>query len=448
MTGVAALTVYAGLLALLAAGVIFRPPTALSAVGCIYGLKQWGQSTNGWLAAHPPATNLAIGVLVLCAIATAGMRGRCVLCRIPKVTWAIMALLLYAFVTLAWTPRVDIAGQIWVQAYPYLLTFIVLVPLVLHEPEDFRIALSWFVLAGGILVCVLLFLGHWGDRGLSLGTTSLEQETNPLALAGLGGSAAAAAMLLRSRRGGLLFWGFRLVVVGASLVLIVKSESRGQLIASMVAMLLMLPFSVKIGSLRGIVVAMIGCVAIGVALQFGFSSVVSRENSDRWSETTQTADAAVRLSMVEKLLDAWRTGGSTTMVLGLGNSASYDPNLNGIYPHNVPMEVLGEEGIVGFALYVTIFTCALTALLQAILASAGNPENRSTVAALGGSFLFFAMLTFKQGNMLASVEFFMYTILLARLARALREARLARPADAVPRASAGFPVPPFPNLMR
>ncbi len=447
MTGVAALTIYAGLLALLAVGVIVRPPTALSAVGCIYGLKQWGQSTNGWLAAHPPATNLAIGVLVLCAIATAVMQGRCVLCRIPKVTWAIVALLLYAFATLAWTPRVDIASQIWGQAYPYLLTFIVLVPLVLHEPEDFRTALSWFVMIGGVLVCVLLVLGHWGDRGLSLGTTSLEQETNPLALAGLGGSAAAAAMLLRSR-GGLLFWGFRLVVAGASLVLIVKSESRGQLIAALAAMLVMLPFSVKIGSLRGIVVAVVGCVAIGFALLFGFANEVSRDQTDRWSQTSQSADAAVRLSMVEKLLDAWRAGGSTTMMLGLGNSASYDPNLNGIYPHNVPMEVLGEEGIVGFALYVTIFTSALAALLQAILASAGNPENRSTVAALGGSFLFFAMLTFKQGNMLASVEFFMYTILLARLARALREARRAGPAHAVPRKAEGLPTPLLPNLMR
>jgi len=68
LSGIAALSVYAGVLALLAIGVIVRPPTALAAVCCIFGLKQWGQATNGWLAANPPATNLAIGVLVLCAI--------------------------------------------------------------------------------------------------------------------------------------------------------------------------------------------------------------------------------------------------------------------------------------------------------------------------------------------------------------------------------------------
>jgi hypothetical protein len=384
-------------------------------------------------------------VLVLCAIATSAIRGRCVLCNIPKVTWFILTLLLYSLLTLAWTPRLDIAGEIWLTAYPYTLTFIVLVPLVLQEPEDFRAALTWLVVIGGLLVFVLLVFGHWGDRGLSLGATSMEQETNPLALAGLGGSVAAAAMLLRPRRGGVLALALRLAVVGASLILIVKSESRGQLIASLAAVLLMLPFSIKIVSLRGIVLATAGCIAVGLALQFGFTHVVSREQTDRWSQSTQSADAEVRLSMVEKLLDAWRQGGGTTMLLGLGNSASYDPNLNGIYPHNVPMEILGEEGLVGFLLYVIIFMCALGSLLRAIIASAGDQENRSIVAAVGGSFLFFAMLTFKQGNMLASVEFFMYTTLLARLARGLGA---KHPAEPTTDQAVAVALPLYPNMMR
>ena len=445
MSGAAALAIYAGVLALLAVGVILRPPTAFTAVSCIFGLKQWGQATNGWLAAHPPATNLAIGVLVVVAIITAAARGRCVLCHIPKITWLILALLLYCLASLAWTPRADLAGQVWLQEYPYLLTFIILVPLVLREPEDFRIALRWFVVIGGLLVFVLLVFAQWGDRGLSLGTRSMEEETNPLALAGLGGSVAAAAMLLRARWGGVLSWALRLAVVGAGLVVIVKSESRGQLMAAVAAMLLMLPFAIKIGSWRGITFALVGCVAVAVALQYGFANMVSRDQTDRWSESTQSADAEVRLSMVEKLLDAWSQGGGPTILLGLGNSASYDPNLNGIYPHNVPMEVLGEEGLVGFALYVSLFVSALAALLQAIIASAGDQEHRSIVAAMGGGFLFFAMLTFKQGNMVSSVEFFMYAILIARLAGALRQ---ARPVSAPASAPEGLSLPLFPNMMR
>jgi O-antigen ligase len=445
MTGAAALSVYAGLLALPAIGVIVRPPTAFAAVSCIYGLKQWGQSTNGWLAAHPPATNIAIGVLVLCAIVTTAVRGGCVLCRVPKITWAIFALLLYSLLSLQWTPRPDIAAGIWSDSYPYLLTFLVLVPLVMHETEDFRIALTWFVFVGGLLVFVLLIFGNWGLRGLSLGTRSFEEETNPLALAGLGGSLAAAAMLLRLRWKGIVALLFRLAVVGASLVLIVRSESRGQLIAAIAAMTLMLPFSVKIQSLRGIMVAIVGCAVVAVALQYGFSKMVAREDTQRWSQATSSADAAVRLSMVEKLLDAWNTGGGATTLLGLGNSASWDPNINGIYPHNVPMEVLGEEGLVGFALYAIIFIATLVALLRALVAAAGQQENRSVVAALGGGFVFFALISFKQGNMVGSVEFFMYAMLIARLQRALSttDATASAPADAQ-----SILLPLYPNMMR
>lgn len=444
MTGIAALSIYAGLLALLAIGVLVRPATAFSAVSCIYGLKQWGQSTNGWLAAHPPATNLAIGVLVLCAIVAAAARGRCVLCRIPKITWLIFGLLLYSLLSLAWTPRLDLAEQIWRDGYPYLLTFIVLVPLVLQEPEDFRLALQWLVVVGGLLVFVLLVLGHWGERGLSLGTTSMEQETNPLALAGLGGSVAAAAMLLRMRLGGIIVWGLRLAVVGASLVLIIKSESRGQLIAVVAAMLVMLPFSVKISSWRGMAIVIVGCAAIGATLLYSFSNMTSRENTERWSQSTQSADAEVRVSMVEKLLSAWGQSGGTILG-GLGNSASWDPDINGIYPHDVPMEVLGEEGLIGFALYLAILTNALRALLSALIATARDPRNRSSVAALGGGFLFFTLISLKQGNMLGSVEFFMYAILLARLADGLKQTQVA---EVIPQHARIAALPLFPNLMR
>ena len=126
--------------------------------------------------------------------------GEFAIARFSRIYPLYLALLVYSLLSLEWTPRLDIAGPIWVSSGPYLLTFVVLVPLVLHETEDFRAALSWLIVVGGILVFVLLVFGTWGLRGLSLGAHSAEQETNPLALAGLGGSVAAAAMLLHPQR--------------------------------------------------------------------------------------------------------------------------------------------------------------------------------------------------------------------------------------------------------
>jgi hypothetical protein len=444
MSGALALAVYGGLLALLALGVLLRPPTAFAAVSCIYGLKQWGQSTNDWLASHPPATNIAVGVLVLCAIVTAAARGRCVLCNIPRITWLVFGLLLYSLASLLWTPRPDIAGLIWVQSYPYLLTFVVLVPLVVNDLEDFRTALSWLLVVGGLLVVVLLVFGHWGLRGLSLGTHSIEEETNPLALAGLGGSIAVTALLLRPRRMVLTAWLLRLAVVGASLLLIVRSESRGQLVAVLAAMLMMLPLAVRLTSLRGFVAATVGSLVVVLALSFGFSRFIGVQDADRWSQSTGSSDAGVRFQMVDKLLELWSQSG-TSVVFGLGNSASWDPDINGIYPHDVPLETLGEEGVLGFALYATIVLCAIGALIRAAVATTGREDDRSIVAAAGGGFLFFLFVSLKQGNMIGSVEFFMYAMLLARLARSLT---LPQPVDSRPPVAPEMPLPVFPNLLR
>ncbi|MDB6102088.1 MAG: hypothetical protein JWO52_2087 [Gammaproteobacteria bacterium] len=442
MSGVIALSVYGGLLAVLALGALLRPPSALAAVLCIYGLKQWGQSTNAFLAAHPPLTNIAVGVLVLCALVATAARGRCILCDIPKVTWAVLALLLYSLLSLLWTPRPDIAKPIWVDAYPYLATFVMLVPLVIHETEDLRVALNWLLVVGGALVLVLLIFGHWGLRGLSLGTSSLEQETNPLALAGLGGMVAAAAMLLRPRRISFLTWPLRLALVGAGLLLIVRSESRGQLVAVLAAMLVMLPFSAKFTSVRGVTAAIVGCVVVVVALNYAFSMFsAGHEDAQRWSQSTNTADAAVRFEMVGKLLSASSQSGGTVL-FGLGNSASWDPDINGIYPHNVPMEVLGEEGVVGFLLYLAICVSALSALVRALLSS--NERDRPVVAASGAGFLFFLLVSLKQGNMIGSVEFFMYAILLVRLSRAVTRAGHASDASV----ETQVPRPVFHNILR
>ena len=444
MSGAVALMIYFAMLGVLTVGAFLRPPTALAAVNCIFGLKQWGQSTNAWLAQHTPVTNIIVGALVLCAIVSATARHRCFLCHIPKVTWVICALLLYSLSSLAWTPRPDLAAPLWAQSYPYMVTFIVLVPLVVHDTDDLRAALNWLVVLGGFLTLLLLIFGHWGTRGLMLGANSMEEETNPLALAGLGGSVAVTAMLLRPRRLSRLMWPLRLLVTGAALLLIVRSGSRGQLLAVVIAILAMLPVSLRMTSLNGMISAATGALVVAASLGYGYSQYIAGHDVERWSRSNSAADTTVRFQMVNKLLATWQTDGPSVL-FGLGNSASWDPKINGIYPHNVPMEVLGEEGLVGFALYLVVCGNAIVALFRAARASMTRGDDRTVVAALGAGFLFFLFISFKQGNMLGSVEFFMYSILMARLTIPLQQSARAGLAPAEARLP---PVAPFQNLMR
>jgi O-Antigen ligase len=417
MTGSSSLVVYGALLALLAVGTIIRPAVALAAVTCIFGLKQWGQSTNAWLAQHSPLTNIAVGILVLAAIGTTAVRGRCILCNIPRITWYVLALFIYALLSLAWTPRPDLALTQWANAYPYLITYIVLAPLVVQETADFRSALHWTVGVGGLLVIALLAFGHWGDRGLIIASGVQEEETNPLALAGLGGSVATAAMFLRTYRISLLTWALRLALVGASLLLIVKSGSRGQLVASVAALLIMLPVAYRIFSLQGVATAVIGSIVVGVTVAYGLSEFVDL-GDERWTQARSVADANGRIAMISTLLSEWQKNPGT-MLFGLGNSAAYDPALIGIYPHDVPLETLGEEGVVGFLLYVAIVLESLIAVVRASRAARDSTESRGLVGALSSGLLFFFLISLKQGNMIGSVEFFLYAVLLGRLAQSL-----------------------------
>jgi hypothetical protein len=63
------LGLYAVLIGSLAIGVLVRPALAITAVACVFGLKQWGQLTVPWLAQHSTFTNVATGCMVLAALA-------------------------------------------------------------------------------------------------------------------------------------------------------------------------------------------------------------------------------------------------------------------------------------------------------------------------------------------------------------------------------------------
>jgi hypothetical protein len=106
------------------------------------------------------------------------------------------------------------------------------------------------------------------------------------------------------------------------------------------------------------------------------------------------------------------------------------------------MEVLVEECVVGFLLYLAICVSALSALVRALLSS--NERDRPVVAASGAGFLFFLLVSLKQGNMIGSVEFFMYAILLVRLSRAVTRAGHASDASV----ETQVPRPVFHNILR
>jgi hypothetical protein len=422
---------------------LWRPSVSVAAVLCIYGLKQWGQATSAWLAAHGLFTNFAIGAVVLTALAIRMLRGKCVFCNVRQGTWAVIALYAYAFFSLLWTPRPDLALNMWAVAYPYVTAAVLLAPLAIQDSDDLYQSYFALLIMGGVLVFALLLFAKWGDRGVLISGGAAELETNPLAIANLGGAVASAALFLRTRSLPVLSWIVRLVVVAAALALIVKSGSRGQLVATLATLILMMPVAFQISHVRGLVPMFIAMAVIFCAAEYSAENFIRRDD-DRWSQTDATGAASERWRMNQAVLEHWAQSPGSVL-FGLGNSAAYDPNILGGYPHDVPLETLGEEGVVGFIIYLSINGLALRGLLRGMRLTKDDTGSRRLLAVAGANFVFSLITTLKEGNMVGSAEFFMAAIILARMPELLTAA--AQPA----RAAGNEAVPArtvFANIMR
>jgi O-antigen ligase len=151
--------------------------------------------------------------------------------------------------------------------------------------------------------------------------------------------------------------------------------------------------------------------------------------------------------MVTALLRAWSES-ATSVLFGLGNSAAFDPAIAGFYPHNVPLEILGEEGLLGFALYLVLLAMVVSAACVGLRRAGDDLRQRGLVAAAVASVIFAWLVTLKQGNAIGSVAFFMYAILLCRVGAVPSPASDAPSGTQAMQPALPGPAAAFPNLMR
>jgi len=445
------LVTYTSILLGLLVGTWIRPAVGLAAVLSLYGLKQWGQSSTALLSEYRQFTNYAVFALCIIGVVRAAGRRGCVVCGLSTSAWLVLVLYLYALLSIIWAPDLATSLDQWVITAPYILTITLLAPLLIDDLDDARKAFLATAFAGAALCLLALLFGHWGDRGLVLfGHEALQDdyniykyETNPLALSTLAGTVFVIASLSLSRPNGLLMRLFALVCIPSSLVVILKSGSRGQLVASILSVLVALPISFKprdgrsVAGLTAAAGSILGLVCLGISF-VDFTS-------GRWSNDRASQDLAGRFEMAQRLLGA-STSHFLTTVFGLGNSSSF--KVVGIYPHITGLEVLAEEGLVGALLYAAVLYLAFRSVRRISRQPELSAGGRNALAILTALFVFELVLSWKQGSLLFSVYVFAYAILLSRL-ESPSPSPSAASSLAAARADAneGALARPFPNLL-
>src|SRR5271154_4290108 len=189
------LITYSSILLALFLGTWWRPSVGLGAVLCLYGLKQWGQSSTALFAEYRQFSNFAVFAICLIGVIRAARKRSCVFCAMPATAKLVGLLHIYAFLTISWAPDPWTSLDQWIGSAPYLITITLLAPLLLTELDDTRTAFIATALAGASICILAIGFGHWGDRGLVVfghgnyqdDLNIYRYQTNPLALSTMAG---------------------------------------------------------------------------------------------------------------------------------------------------------------------------------------------------------------------------------------------------------------------
>ena len=391
-----------------------EPSVAVAGVVVMFALEQWAQASSFFFVQYGTLINYYCGSLVVAALCLKFFRNGRILRPIHPVLLPIALLFLYSLLSISWSIDPETAYAVWSSQWPYMVTVILLAPLLLLEIEDFNSFMRATLVIGTILVAFLFFTGNWQNRVLVIPTGISTTFGNPLAIAEVTGAVAFAAVYYQpanmTRIWSVARWGIGLLC----LALIVRSGSRGQLIGTALGIILVWPIAYRIKNVSGYFSISVLSLAIASVSLWAISTY--GEGDIRWTPDQIDGVIIGRLENNLVMLSQWAN--SNQILFSLGNSASYE--LLGIYPHNVPIEILTEEGFVGISMFLVCILMAATAGHRAIKLCRTRPDLRRILAFLVALIVLAFTLLLKQGSLVTSLNFFMFLVILGRFERVLR----------------------------
>ncbi|MCA9215692.1 MAG: hypothetical protein KDB27_21655 [Planctomycetales bacterium] len=400
---------------------IKHPAIMVAAAFCVYGFEQWAQVKMPFFVVNSTFLNFYVGVLTLLGVGLVALRGHNPLNPFPNGVKLVYAMYIYAYVSILWSTNTTQSLVIG-QAYaPYIASSVFLAPLLVYRDSDYKRAFMGTILMGSVIMLMLILgtrIHDWGrtiviehDVKVLDKAGEYTDRLSPLAVAEMGAQVGL-LILLMNFKGIQRVWSLiRWPVVFAGLYLIVRSGSRGQLMAVFAVAVAFYGASKSKSKAGGAAKAI-----IGLALFAGLTVVVmsALDAFDRWNVEKMSSEfQETRFSMAGQLFTYWFTR-PQRWIFGLGGAASWDPDIIGSYCHVQPVEVLCEFGAVGFVMYATIIIMVIMSWLNTIKIYKGDPSKRGMSVAMAALFAFSFILSLKQGAFIGTPSFGLTAILLFR----------------------------------
>ena len=391
------------------------PGIALVGLFCMFSVEQWAQSQSTFFIEQPIIINALFAMITGFALAVRVMRSELRHEPYPLGAVLVMILFFYAMVSTNWTDdSVDIQ-ELWTGWAPYVVVQVLIAPLLVAAPKDLTRIFGIQIFVGGIFAALIILGTEFAGRKVILGDdTSL--VGNPLAIAESAGITIMCAILVpRLFRGDVLL---KLLICGVCMFAIIKSGSRGQLIALAFALIVAFPVTHSVRNPKIVVGSALVVLFLAYLTMLGLELFWS--DSGRYTGASMADDYQERIDMISRLMSAWLAS-PASIIFGLGNSSSFDMSINGYYPHFVPVEILCEEGLIGAFLYTWMLAIVIREAIYVGIRKKLPRDESAGLAILVGIIVYMFMISLKQGSLLGSTTFFMSVILFMRSVAYVRQ---------------------------
>ncbi|HEY6563291.1 MAG TPA: hypothetical protein VIY86_02240, partial [Pirellulaceae bacterium] len=265
---------------------IRRPGSVLGAVISFYAIEQWSQANSSFFVYHPTIINYALGALIVWALAFTWVKHGNPLRRISIISWATYVLLGLAYISYLWSNDPVTTRFVFGAYLHYLITYTVLLPLVFTDRRDIRDG-AVAALAVGVPILAMVYFGTVvGFRLVEFQDVVFDRwgkahaGGNPLAIGSFGGSVIIVAMALRFRGLSQYLQFARWAVLPLGLLVVFRSESRGQLAATILCVVAVYMLNFGRQKFRQIVGLGFAVIMIYLVISLTLPNVVYVE---RWS---------------------------------------------------------------------------------------------------------------------------------------------------------------------
>ena len=382
----------------------------------LYAMEQFLQASHPFFLRNGKLLNFGIVGVAAFGLVAAFSAGKIKKMQFTRAHawWFVLMILVCLSVTWAIDPRESFSRL--KSASPYIIGFALIGPFCAFDDVELDRAFKYMIWLGAVVLPGLLFTG-FGARSVVIAydyAKGQNIEGNPLAVGAFAGYVVVAcAFSIYAHKSNMFVSLFKAGLAILGLFVIVRTGSRGQLIGVVLSCMIWLPLTMKMALKKSTIIPMAGAgLLLCVAMLFIGQQ---KDLVWRWSSSRLQGDQVGRLERAQTLVGEMYEAGPLAWLGGLGSSSSFQ--LVGGYPHFVPGEILGEEGILGLILFIGFLFSAAYAGWRTINLPSLEKQTRVNIGALLALFTYQFLLCLKQGSLIGSTELFSVGLCIAITAR-------------------------------